>query len=161
MNIDWSKAPEGTTGAMVAQFEFPLHGKGHTEWIPSQGKRQEYAEGKETWIYFPRPFHEQWNGLGLPPVGAVCECKVTHGAAWVKCEVVAHKDHYAIAYVDENTVMLSAGIRFRPIRTPEEMAADEREAAINGMLCYDALGNSRRGLAESLYDAGFRKQEAP
>ena len=46
---------------------------------------------------------------------------------------------------------------FRPIRTPEQIAADEREAAVNGMLCYDALGGSRRGLAEALYDAGFRK----
>lgn len=107
-----------------------------------------------------------WNGKGLPPVGVFCECRVVSGQEWLKCEIVAHKKHdlsvYAIAFVDENTVMLSGGIRFRPIRTSEQIAAEERSKAIDKMLA-DAQrpGNHMmsRFHAEDLYDAGYRKFE--
>lgn len=44
--------------------------------------------------------------------------------------------------------------------TPEQIAAEERESHVLAMLCHDALGGTRRGLAEALYDAGYRKGES-
>jgi hypothetical protein len=53
---------------------------------------------------------------------------------------------------------------FRPIRTPEQIAAEEREKAIDAMnkLVGDIekIPTWRDALA-ALYDAGYRKTEAP
>ena len=52
-------------------------------------------------------------------------------------------------------------VEFRPIRTPEQIAADEREAAIKEML--EDAGRpdtaKTRDQAQLLYDAGWRKVE--
>ena len=50
-------------------------------------------------------------------------------------------------------------IHFRPIRTPEQSAADEREAAIDAMLAATTAQGSDISLrvCEQLYDAGYRK----
>ena len=89
----------------------------------------------------------------MPPVGVVCM------AGCEQVVIVAHHCNgiHAIYAESESDGLLYYGEpnEFRPIRTPEQIAADEREAAVNGMLCYDA--RSRRGLAEALYDAGYRK----
>ncbi|MOA57078.1 hypothetical protein D3C78_1811840 [compost metagenome] len=49
---------------------------------------------------------------------------------------------------------------FRPIRTPEQIAAEEREKALEAMFkIYHDAGEFRTGLA-ALYEAGYRKVEA-
>lgn len=158
--IDWSKAPEGadkynTHNSMFYKGERPyLQVFIYEQWRPSA-----IIKSNELFVY--RPSTPSWSGEGLPPVGVVCECKVTSTSDWVKCEIVAHHNQYAIAYVDDNTVMLSCGIRFRPIRTPKQIAEDARSKAIDEMV--KALGMDDPGTAEYIrcgliYDAGFRKQ---
>jgi hypothetical protein len=104
-----------------------------------------------------------WDGVGLPQVGTTCERRFpdVRGSSWNGCIILAHGARKIFVrdncgnewahHIDE--------VEFRPFRTPEQIAADERESAINGMLTHDALGGSRRGLAAALYDAGYRKQE--
>lgn len=164
--IDWSKAPEGAThygesGLSTYFYRIPSALGGSYDYWNIKSHDPKWVSGFNKTVavvLLQRP--EPWNGTGLPPVGTVCECRVRAGEDWVGCEVVAHHGHYAIAYVDENTVMLSSGIRFRPIRTPEQIAADEREAAIEEM--YQIYKNSpglatQQGMA-ALYDHGYRKQ---
>lgn len=77
---------------------------------------------------------------GLPPVGTVCE--VEHNE-WRRCEVFAHKVNsqgtidalfsYERADGTKDWNWCSKASKFRPIRTHEQIAAEEREKAISEM----------------------------
>ncbi|EOG9968343.1 TPA: hypothetical protein NI644_001926 [Pseudomonas aeruginosa] len=171
MNIDWSKAPEGATHWKPSGTVF---GEG---WMKKAGNEWSYwLEGSEVWAgvwadcfvsaereakFEARP-QEVWDGHGLPPVGTVCEIK-HRDIGWVRCEIVAHKSFscggltHAIAWIDENTLDQSQGVRFRPIRTPEQIAAEEREKAIEEMCFAEETLTVKQ--AKALYDAGYRRQE--
>lgn len=174
MSIDWSTAPEGATHYQPESRGF------HAAWFRLQG-----GEAREMWVVIPggalehiidptafdesmqnliaRPVEPAtWNGQGLPPVGTVCEVK-HRDIGWVRCEIVAHKSFscggltHAIAWIDENTLDQSQGLRFRPIRTPEQIAAEEREKAIEEMCFAEETLTVKQ--AKALYDAGYRRQE--
>ena len=158
--IDWSKAPEGATHYYQATEEWYLAGDGCVPrvWAGMWCKAFQFAQREHECI--KRPTTPSWSGEGRPPVGVVCEANFV--GEWKRFEM----RYYGEAYVVFKTAFEvqrarydfdTCGVKFRPVRTPEQIAADEREAAVNGMLCYDALGGSRRGLAEALYDAGYRK----
>lgn len=81
-----------------------------------------------------------WNGDGLPPVGTVCEAYVC--GTWRRVEVFAHKSEgetmdALFSYTDDVDATrwgwLDDATRFRPIRTPEQIAAEERERYITRM----------------------------
>jgi hypothetical protein len=163
MSIDWTKAPEGTIGAMVAGFSTASVGFGGIEWIPSSGTPYEhYSQGFDAWTYHEAP--KPWSGEGLPPVGAVCEIK-HHKLGWVRCEIVAHKvmdcggKAHAIAWIDANTIDQSQGLRFRQIRTSEQIAIDEIVKVLQQECCAGDYDGSLS--AKALYDAGYRKQVTP
>lgn len=165
MNIDWSTAPRGTTGAMIANFQHSTGGKGHVEFIPSQGLRGDYNEGKDAWTYCDYNRVAPWNAEGLPPVGTVCEYD-WHGV-WSKGTVVALVDgglgcEEVIIQLDGDWSFAKNTALFRPIRTAEQIAAEEREAGIR-QLQIDHGVRARDGgrlIAEHLWDMGYRKQES-
>lgn len=168
--IDWSKSPADAQGFM------PYDGMWISGWWKDDGGsryfwsmedgdlgewKKSYANPFERPGFIKRP-SAAWNGEGLPPVGTVCEWKEKTGFQWVKAKVLFITDSSVVMQRSDGFEwqMMTTRTVFRPFRTPEQIAADERESAVNGMLCYDALGGSRRGLAEALYDAGYRKQAA-
>ncbi|MEV1466434.1 hypothetical protein ABZQ41_32240, partial [Pseudomonas aeruginosa] len=108
---------------------------------------------------------EAWDGQGLPPVGTVCEVK-HRDIGWVRCEIVAHKSFscggltHAIAWIDENTLDQSQGLRFRQLRTPEQIAAEEREKAVGDMAMSIQGVPYQYPTLYALYDAGYRRQES-
>ena len=74
----------------------------------------------------------------------------------------------AFAYVaHDGVVQLGRGMAelFRPIRTPEQVAAEDRDKAIEGMIAdtniLTGIMSDRRIMAGQLYDAGYRKQASP
>lgn len=72
----------------------------------------------------------EWAGEGLPPVGAVCERN--YGGEWKKTTVCGHSPDgksWAAFYDDDKAGWLGAA-GFRPIRTPDQIAAEAKEAAI-------------------------------
>lgn len=107
----------------------------------------------------------------LPPVGTVCEAGIPH-VSGVNDEVrrVLLIEGYPIAHFEcgekTYTWFSSEGgfyppgvFEFRPIRTPEEIAKQEREAycdRIYSVLCKAERKNNRSDMAEALYDAGLR-----
>lgn len=124
----------------------------------------------------------EWSGEGLPPVGTVCEFRIPEEFDGVSpwrpelrqgnrveiiyrydtgvSEVAVFKFDVAVGFLVEQA---SAGC-FRPIRTPEQIAADEREKSIldmarSMMTGLVAAGDQEFKRAEKLYDAGYRKQE--
>ncbi|WP_324628483.1 hypothetical protein [Pseudomonas aeruginosa] len=177
MSIDWSKAPEGATHYQPESRDF------HAAWFRLQG-----GKAREMWVVIPggalehiidptafdesmqnliaRPAEPAtWNGKGLPPVGTVCEVK-HRDIGWVRCEIVAHKSFscggltHAIAWIDENTLDQSQGLRFRQLRTPEQIAAEEREKAVGDMAMSIQGVPYQYPTLYALYDAGYRRQES-
>ena len=164
-NVDWSKAPEGATHyvAGCGFFKTDLAGwfvcdDGEKVW------RKTLYESPENFSWWgnavQRPAAPQWNGEGLPPVGAVVEW-LSPVYGWLGGRVVGHDG--AVAVISHNDGYTGCHPHeARPIRTPEQLAAEAREKAINEMRHiaeHDA--HSRAVDYGALYDAGYRKQEQP
>ena len=113
-----------------------------------------------------------WTGEGLPPVGMVCECRlpgeITNDYSWVEARVIWHNGPTECAVI-RSTSKLAWCDEFRPIRTPEQIAEEEREKAITQILNL-MLGHDQASIhedtvqalcAKRIYDAGYRKPPAP
>lgn len=149
----------------------------------SRGAHQGKSTGDEEMSdYFREAFGREpdnsgpaWDGTGLPPVGTACEIHGTvwqelHGDefSWRRVEIIAHTNFGGSDVAvgrDIECATLGWGIasKFRPIRTPEQIAAEERQKAVDQMLadyqytvgpCIHGLVRSQ---AERLYDVGYRK----
>jgi len=163
-DIDWSKAPEGATHWMQESSEWLkgfwkcvgaanyFYEKG--EWVFSGGK----PFGHPKLIARPSP---AWSGEGLPPAGVVCEAFYMgqpQGVVSVRysgqCMILWSEDRKSEQCGQADDYL------FKPIRTSEQIAADEREAAVAEMLGLFGGTDSRDTyLMQRLYDAGYRKQE--
>lgn len=110
-----------------------------------------------------------WTGEGLPPVGSgVCEYRGAHQwDEWTVVNIFASwgKGSSAVVFVDFGDGWREERDpeRFRPIRTPEQIAAEDRQKGI------EELGNFLAATsttptpylwesAQKIYDAGYRKQ---
>ena len=158
--------PAGATHVVADIHGLSDSGKSMNEGYPYRKKDSAgwsaYVEGEWVGVVFGDPsryqkIDKQWSGPqdGLPPVGTVCECTVKANDHWVPCEIVAHHGRFAIGYVDENTVMLSAGIRFRYPEAIKKLAAEQRETAIREIM--DIADVDCRVTAARLVDAGFKR----
>lgn len=177
MSIDWSKAPEGANKAGFT---------GHDQYlqfyrIPGMFGDYDYWSEKRGWCgndfptcanyLFDRPEKVEWDGQGLPPVGTVCERRTLPGndGRYEQVRIIAHTRKGFPVW--ENTDGVFAGIskfphlvggrpEFRPIRTHEQIAAEEREAGISDMQTItDGAGPTVYAKLSALYDAGYRRQE--
>lgn len=123
----------------------------------------------------------EWNGEGLPPVGAKVEviglsgdCLPKSIEDWEDGDIVECAAHHSMQgeYVTpvffNKRVFQFSGLRedcYRPIRTPQQIAAEERKAAIDQMVQFfmNYYGNPKGAeqyllICRSLHDAGYRKQ---
>ena len=109
---------------------------------------------------------KEWDGAGLPPVGT--ECKF--GDEMVK--IIAHVDQengdpdyrfLAVAQIGEKgSIIYGPEKLFKPIRTPEQIAAEQRAKDIFEIA--HILIDNRKECTEYhqaglIYDAGYRKFE--
>lgn len=173
MDINWDEAPEGFDYALTTDSDW--NGAPEYKGTIRFAKKREnsaYFEcregryplvGRGCWVVVAtRP--KQWNGEGLPPVGTVCE-------AWhLGCE----QGVVEIRYSGECMVLWSVSRKheqcsasenytFKVLRTPEQIAAEEREKAITE-LAAELAGHwsaeavaTQRDMAAYLYDAGYRR----
>ena len=162
--IDWSKAPEGATHCWAqAQDFFKLDNGNWMVWY-GHGMRWAKSTIAERWGgLVERPTTPSWSGEGLPPVGVVCEYRCVNDK-WRQVKVIAHmiemqKDNpCAVSQLgDTGPLCIGGASSFRKIRTPEQIAADEREAAILDMERICRSGDFGSGGLAALYDAGYRK----
>ncbi|AVE32265.1 hypothetical protein [Pseudomonas aeruginosa] len=181
MSIDWSKAPEGAThweprgpdfgeGWMKKEGnEWFYWGEGTNKWFKGKLSCNVSAEREATFEARPQ---DTWDGQGLPPVGTVCEYRchdnICEPKDWTVVHVLAHANH------GSDTAMLLAedvsgepGTMYgriwiprtcRPLRTPEQIAAEEREKAIEEMCFAEETLTVKQ--AKALYEAGYRRQES-
>ena len=164
--IDWSKAPEGATHYSCVNDMFYIFIGPHSGKYWSVSRQDWMAAGriKESGHMSKRP-STAWSGEGLPPVGIDIEFK-SSGGEWLVGQYIGQFNGKIIAGCHATGVVgyLQSG-EMRPIRTPEQIAADEREAAVAAMLELDpyqpntTLGMmSRADFCRTLHDAGYRKQ---
>ena len=172
--LDWVGAPEWAK-------DLAINSHGEAAWLGDNG----YAyigigRAFHAWVaptsFPPESFKVVesrpvvWDGEGLPPVGTICEHrKLIPGKEWTQVEIVAHRafnggDYTCAVFVFlEGSSWSSAGDHFRPIRTPEQIAAEERSKACDAMFGIMTSPPVRKGnrsdMAEALYDAGYRKQK--
>ncbi|CDO80885.1 hypothetical protein [Pseudomonas aeruginosa] len=169
MSIDWSTAPEGAT-----HWE-PRSDKYREAWMKSAADKWFFwGSRRKAWIeesgisaereatFEARP-QDAWDGKGLPPVGISVEwLSSAHG--WLGGRVVGHDG--SVAVVSHNDGYTGCHPHeVRPMPTPEQIAAEEREKAISEML--DLYINNgaywpmtSKQFCEILFDAGYRRQES-
>lgn len=174
--IDWSKAPEGATHW---HDEYDCY---VACWVKEQEGQRYYlrADGLGcTWLRDRNPLpidkciprtaaQPAWSGEGLPPAGTVCEVlnNTLDRPEWERCTILfmgkfkavyeSDSCHERVADVSESWM-----ISFRPLRTPEQIAAEERRAAIlemKGNLSFSDYREAEQHCA-ALYDAGYRRVE--
>ncbi|MDY1143024.1 hypothetical protein ACM795_29620 [Pseudomonas aeruginosa] len=173
MSIDWSKAPKDATHWEPKGTEF---GEG---WMKKVGNQWFYwGEGDNKWFhgklscnvsagreatFEPRP-QEPWSGHGLPPVGTVCEWHESDGWAYTESKVVAYTDDGLFVCMQKPgrrpEVLRIDNCEFRPVRTPEQIAAEEREKAVGDMAMSIQGVPYQYPTLYALYDAGYRRQES-
>ena len=150
LDIDWSTAPEGATQYAAGS---------NSPWEKVVDDVMYYWHSPPGWIKYSRgnpsyrrnliyrPAEPQWDGSGMPPVGAVCEIvnMVSSTKGIIKCHltgldgtplaVIQFKKGYAIGSKSE----------FRPIKSERDKALDEMRKVFK-----------ESGLV-GLCDAGWRK----
>lgn len=179
MVIDWDEAPEGAT-------HYCIGGYSGTAWRDLSGVSAKYwSEGKwhdhygvssefclKHGVFEARPTQNGWNGEGLPPVGTVCECQ-DESFQWHRGTIVhvGQGDGAMVAVMQTGSgILIGEKGEFRPIRTPEQIAAEERLHKIRNACTdishtLDYLKGDIPGAAvartviEAMIDAGYGKQE--
>ncbi|MFG8224647.1 hypothetical protein ACEOQ5_28140 [Pseudomonas aeruginosa] len=161
MSIDWTKAPEGATHYHIGDDINPWrkikdtvayeHYRG--KWL----KVNSFNEGCMPDYYVPIP-QETWDGQGLPPVGAKCLTDRNDFRREVTILCHGKTRTFVFDHVIQNEICLLLKDRvFLPIRTPEQIAAEEREKAIEEMCFAEETLTVKQ--AKALFDAGYRRQE--
>lgn len=108
--------------------------------------------------------YEKWSGEGIPPVGTFCDGYVQNSGRewkWLEVEILKHNDtsnNECAVHVTKHGILRWCD-QFRPIRTPEQIAAEERLHAIDEMIDFVVPCITYRNLISALYDAGYRKTE--
>ncbi|HEJ9706865.1 TPA: hypothetical protein SMN51_003691 [Pseudomonas aeruginosa] len=173
MSIDWSKAPDGATHAGI------IPSRNTNVWYrdidPVRGRYEYFSLMDESWHIsggsplaqelIPRPAESApaaltWDGQGLPPVGTVCEYRHMIWPEYRPCEIRYISEESLVAYDDaQEQFYRTCDMLFRPIRTPEQIAAEERSKECDRI--FFILSNveregNRSDMAEALYDAGLR-----
>ena len=171
--IDWSKAPEGADRVILGSMSSSKYWAcdDRRQAIKSDYTYYDNIHLDEQWLVSEWRPSPAWSGEGLPPVGVKCEFE-PHNDVWgfstlevSECTVIAYHNGFVWLDLGEPGIPVATRvdkIDFRPIRTPEQIAADEREVAVNGMLMAANPAGHRAGytrqLMECLYEAGYRKQ---
>lgn len=157
--------------------------EGRKAWISGTSACNVSAEREETFEARPQ---EVWDGQGLPPVGTVCEFA---GGTYSpedpfdndlregdRVTIIAHfKDgdldlavftfNPQVRNPNRGAACVEQGAYgcFRPLRTPEQIAAEERRKSILHLanLLIDSRGQCNEySQAEAIFDAGYRRQES-
>lgn len=177
MEIDWSEAPEWAYGHGLIPFQgiievwvgaeqYSIVGRegGPYPWGGGIGDtRHNHTKSNVEYMTF-RP--GRWSGEGRPPVGATCGYQHKHHAgAWYDGEILYISDEYTIVKghpVGEQHYY-TRNLKFRPIRTPEQIEAEERNGRIRVIEGIMILGQEQamtiNQIASAIDSAGYRKQK--
>lgn len=162
--IDWDLAPKDATHGRATTVGFDFYKRLDGYWVyMNRSGRWETAIFINENAYVERP--QAWACEAVPPVGTICEYKHVH--EWQRVEVFAVKPNHngseTALFTYENGTWCGCAEPsfFRPIRTQEQIAAEERETELNRMVATVSMLDKgwARKVCAGLYDAGYRKFE--
>jgi len=144
------------------------------DWLDAHVTRTEWQAAVDA---LNKHAEKAWNGEGRPPIGVEIEFSYPMWGYWLKGKVLCYGEQMIFMEQESSKgngkfegSMNPDGIMFRPIRTPEQIAADERlhkvrNAATAIARTLDSLHESEELIAvtviEAMIDAGYVKQVAP
>lgn len=164
--IDWSKAPGWATGYG--------NSPGGPVWFSDDSYT--YVDGRQEGRVFSIIIGEGWcleeirtvssrpsfwSGTGLPPAG--CEIEYhSPSRGWRPGEYIGQFNGQMVIGCRETGVIGYCPTEIvRPIRTPEQIAAEERDRAVDAMMetfmVTGSVKSTLRSACLALYDAGYRK----
>lgn len=152
-----SKIPEGATHRTSAgHYRKIILGK----WYGYCDGYWEEITGVSNPSYFLIQAEPEWTGEGIPPSGTSCEMRRADyvNVGWQKIEFLFAGSKKAF-FRDEQGHEWSrplSDLKFRSIRTPEQIAAEKRDAAIKEM--QRLVGSCNTFPFAELYDYGYRLQ---
>lgn len=185
--IDLSKKPEGATHYQESRGRFyRIEGIDIDEydqlrgvWVGSMLSKDELERRglKRIEQYSENDVDDcEWSGAGLPGVGSTCEVNDERTGLWAPVDSVlahahVHGRDVAVFQIGDY-IGYSPADRFRPARTPEQIAAEEREKArtevLNAMTEGGKLSDEteeqwqyRLKVVGEMLDLGYRKQVQP
>ena len=136
---------KGTDGILCVRWPtICTSGVTKKEWRKERDKMSGKPEVDNSW-------HERGE---LPPVGCECEVFVSDENKWMRFEVIAIRDGYALGWCREISCGFQSNEKheFRPLRIEREKDIDEMVSIIKGAAFQDP-----EFTAAILYDAGYRK----
>lgn len=161
--IDLSKTPDGWRLVPIRPTKEMRAAAGREE-SKYNDSRQTFFAG-DAWAPMmanaPEYVADEWEGKGHPPAGSVCEMTTNDGRNWRTVKIIFFDDYVTMIGQADGKVnrelfkRCDADVAFRPIRTPEQIAADEREAGINEIR--EVAGSLNAYPFDQLWDAGYRK----
>jgi len=185
--VDWTKAPKGATHYFIGSPEPWRDCSGEKwRWFSSAGDWQNSCQLSASLMrredLIPRPA-AAWTGEGQPPSGVECEVIEGDRVNWeegrkhlIGERVIVHASFingcdqlmtaFEIPRTNKCYVILSRLLR--PVRTPEQIAAEERKlqreqlaCLIAGYMGFDDPREVDTKLAAYIFDHEYRKQVAP
>lgn len=159
IEIDWSKAPEGTThylpendGHGWVACWFKQDGNVWMAWaVERDGGEWEEDNDMDEAVKFLIRRPSPWNGTGLPPAGCEIEYHSSSGG-WRQGEYIGQFNGQMVIGCRETGVIGYCRAEIvRPIRTAEQIAAEEELEEIARLYA--------EGGPAAAYDAGYRKVE--
>lgn len=166
MSIDWTKAPEGATHWEPSGRWCDAGWMKKTEdgwlcwsdpcrkWVNGLSACNVSAQREATFEARPQ---EAWDGQGLPPTGLLVEWKSGLDHEWRRVTVLAYANGDAwLQPEDGDSFIVGNPKNFRRIRTPEQIAAEEREKAVGDMAMSIQGVPYQYPTLYALYDAGWR-----
>jgi len=165
VEIDWSKAPEWATVLLKHVIYADDYAFAEAHRSNAQVQRIDSTEVfgliPSRWNVIATHPQPTWNGEGLPPVGTVCALTPLTGETVTVTIKYMGKDLAVVQKGNKECVQALGLCIFRLIRTPDKIAAEEREKVIEEMR--KEVGHQKPYLGvdpiAALYDAGYRKLE--
>jgi len=159
-NINFDNAPAGYPIWVASLYGHAINGwhkEEHDRYTDQHGDYWLKSVGKELYAVHQRPaLASVWVGVGNPPVGTNCMIQVQTEFNYLKqVEIKYYGAQYVVvAKKGVEEVWNVGAVKFLPIRTPEQVAAEAREVAVLQIM-RDI--NLVRIVAARVYDAGYRK----
>lgn len=164
---NWDEAPDGFDYFILWPHKSYFYRLIGDRYVRDNGRYalvSDVAGNPEIIVMKRQVAHEKaWNGEGLPPVGMFCEAKNDISGEWDAVdEVLVHTiiggAPTAVCKRNDRVFLARVG-ELRPIRTLEQIAAEERKQSIDEMCLHgvDAGDSTIEYTCAALYDAGYRK----
>lgn len=166
IDIDWASEPEATHCSASRNPQAIWYIVGNNSHLWKRGTFGRWIESSVLLCHdglIARPQPKPWSGPedGLPPVGFVCEAELYKGGGWIEGFVAYYGKAHFVFESSQLTVGVEIAVKirtssFRPLRTEEQLAAEQRETAIREIM--DIADVDCRVTAGKLVDAGFKRE---